>query len=183
VDFDEETGEGRRNRTIAFSVFGLVTLGVVLGLLIGGLGLAAMRSTNLDVGGADPTEATSDASAAEQTTEPSATEPTTEETTDPTADAEGPTLTASPTAVGVSEEIYLEGSFPDVGAGVTVQVQRRQDGTWLDFPDSTSPVTATTQDDGSFSTYVLTGQTGVNVWRVVALDTGAATNSARVTVG
>jgi len=182
VDFDEDTGDGRRNRTIAFSVLGLVTLGVILGLLVGGLGLAAMRTTNLGGGDPAPADPTSDAPSTQETPEPSETEPTTPETTR-TPPASKAVLTASPTVVGASEQIDLSGSFPELGAGATVKVQRRQDGSWLDFPDSTDPVTATTAEDGSFRTYVLTGQTGVNIWRMVAVDTGEATTPARVTVG
>ena len=180
VDFDQDSSAGRRNRAIGFSVLGLVALGVVLGLLVGGLGLAAMRSAGLS--GADSTDSA--------TTEPTPDPPTASESQtvepSPTEDPETrrtprnrPTLTASPSAVGLSEEIYLTGRFPQLAAGVTLQVQRRESGTWLDFAD----VTATTQEDGSFSTYVLTGQAGTNTFRLLAEVTGDATQPVQVQVG
>jgi hypothetical protein len=44
-------------------------------------------------------------------------------------------------------------------------------------------VTATTQEDGSFNTYVLTGQAGTNEFRLLAEVTGEATPAVRVQVG
>jgi hypothetical protein len=180
VDFDQDSHAGRRNRAIGFSVLGLVALGVVLGLLVGGLGLVAMRTAGIsDAGSTDSatTEPTPELPTASQsqTVEPSPTED--EETRRPRRNRA--TLTASPTAVGLLEEIYLTGQFPRLGAGVTLQVQRLESGTWLDFAD----VTATTQEDGSFSTYVLTGQAGTNTFRLLAEVTGEATRPVRVQVG
>jgi hypothetical protein len=179
VDFDQDTDAGRRNRAIGFSVLGLVAVGVVLGLLVGGLGLAAMRSAGLS--GPEPTDSSTtepapDRSTARQsqTVEPSPTEG--KPTRRPRNQVK---LTASPTAVGLLEEITLTGRFPGLTSGVTLQVQRREDGTWTDFAD----VTATTQEDGSFSTYVLTGQAGTNEFRLLAEATGEATPPVRVQVG
>jgi hypothetical protein len=179
VDFDQDSDAGRRNRAIGFSVLGLVAIGVVLGLLVGGLGLAAMRSAGLS--GPEPSDSTTtepapDRSTASQsqTVEPSPTED--ERTRRPRNEA---MLTASPTAVGLMEEITLTGRFPGMTSGVTLQVQRRENGTWTDFAD----VTATTQEDGSFSTYVLTGQAGSNEFRLLAEVTGEATPAVEVQVG
>ena len=179
MNFDQDTEDGRRNRTIGFTVFGLVTAGVVLGLLVGGLGLAAMRTTGV---GDDGRTASSDSrtrperssGAPSQPAEPS---PTPEET--PRRPRAGqPVLRASPTTVDAFEQINLSGRFPDLGGGTTLQVQRRESGSWSDFAD----VTATTQDDGSFTTYVLTGQAGTNAFRLVSVETGEATPPVRVQV-
>ena len=85
-------------------------------------------------------------------------------------------LSAAQRSVGSMQNIDLTGSYPG-GAGRIVQVQRRQDGEWVDFP-VTAPV-----DGDSFSTYVATGQTGQNRFRVVDSDSGKRSNQVVVRVG
>lgn len=176
MNFDQDTEDGARNRLIGFSVLGLVAVGVVLGLLVGGLGLAAVRTADL---GTD--EETTSAPRSEPTEEPSQTEappePTEEPSERPTRDPDQAVLRVAPQQVGTFDQIDLTGRIPEVGAGVTLQVQRRMGGVWTDFP--VNPVTG---DGGTFSTFVQTGQAGRNVFRLVDPTSGAATPGAGVEV-
>jgi hypothetical protein len=183
VDFDQDTDQGRRNRTIAFSVLGLVAVGVVIGLLVGGLGLAAVRTADLAGDDPEPSRAaqTSDADdedgGEDVTDEPPEPQSTAddEETRTPRRDRR-PVLRTSSTSVSSSDQVDLTGRFPRLDGGVSVQVQRREGGSWVDFP-----VTALTQEDGSFSTYVTGLRTGTNVFRMLA-SSGETTGSVKVQV-
>ncbi len=84
-------------------------------------------------------------------------------------------LSAGQRSVGPMQQIDLTGTYPG-GAGRIVQVQRFQGGSWADFP-----VTVPVDGDG-FSTYVATGRTGPNRFRVVDTDTGQRSNQVVVTV-
>lgn len=71
---------------------------------------------------------------------------------------------------------------PAVG-GIEFTVERSLDGSeWSIFPDAADPVTVTTRDDGSFSTYVVTSRAGQNQFRVVGQVDGERLESAPVTV-
>jgi hypothetical protein len=71
----------------------------------------------------------------------------------------GITLNASPARVGSYDRINLTGRYPG-RHGASVQVQRFE-GRWVRFPASASV------RGGRFSTYVASGQTGKNRFRVV----------------
>jgi hypothetical protein len=83
-------------------------------------------------------------------------------------------LSASPVEVNRMERIYLTGTYPG-GEGASLQVQRMQ-GSWTDFPTSTSV------SGGTFSTYVMTGQPGPNKFRVVDSASGKKSNPVTVRV-
>ncbi|HEU4515072.1 MAG TPA: hypothetical protein VFR87_18325 [Nocardioidaceae bacterium] len=85
-------------------------------------------------------------------------------------------LSASPLDVAAMERIYLTGTYPG-GEGASLQVQRFEGGGWTDFPTSASV------SGGTFSTYVMTGQTGANKFRVVDSGRGKASNPVTVRVG
>ena len=85
-------------------------------------------------------------------------------------------LSASPLQVSAMQRIDLTGTFPG-GEGRSLQVQRFQGG-WSSF----SGVSATVRG-GTFSTYVMTGQTGLNRFRVMDPDSGKTSNPVRVRVG
>jgi hypothetical protein len=88
----------------------------------------------------------------------------------------GFTLDASPLAVAPSERIDLRGSCAALPSGTVLQVQRREGGQWTDFP-----VTATCSG-GSYSTYILTGHTGPNAFRMLALGRAETSNTVLVRV-
>lgn len=85
-------------------------------------------------------------------------------------------LEAARPAVSPMANIDLTGVYGD-GEGAILQVQRFENGSWSDFPVTTSV------SDETFTTYVQTGQTGVNRFRVIDTDTGTASNQVKVTVG
>lgn len=85
-------------------------------------------------------------------------------------------LSVSPLDVAAMERIYLTGTYPG-GEGASLQVQRFENGGWTDFPTSASV------SGGTFTTYVMTGQAGVNKFRVVDAGRGKASNPVTVRVG
>jgi hypothetical protein len=85
-------------------------------------------------------------------------------------------LQASPLHVSAGERINLDGAYRG-GAGVRLQIQRREAGSWTDFP-VTVAVTG-----GTFHTYITTGHTGLNTLRVLDQRNGRASNVVHVQVG
>lgn len=85
-------------------------------------------------------------------------------------------LSASPLQVSPMERIYLTGTYPG-GEGASLQVQRFE-GSWSDFSGVTASVSG-----GTFSTYVMTGRSGTNRFRVLDTSRGKASNEVRVQVG
>lgn len=86
------------------------------------------------------------------------------------------TLSAAQAAVAPMQQIDLSGDYPS-GDGAILQVQRLEGGSWSDFP-----VTAAVSG-GSFTTYVQTGQSGKNTFRVIDNDSGKTSNKVTVRVG
>ena len=73
------------------------------------------------------------------------------------------------------QQIDLTGTYQS-GEGAILQVQRFEDGTWSDFPVTMSV------SGGTFATYVQTGRTGENKFRVVDTDADVVSNEVTVTV-
>ena len=84
------------------------------------------------------------------------------------------TLQGYPNEVSGGERINLTGVYP-AGEGATLQVQRFEGG-WNDFP-----VTASVSG-GIYSTYVMSGRTGVQRFRMIDKATGKASNPVRITI-
>lgn len=84
-------------------------------------------------------------------------------------------LRAGQESVTGMQRIDLAGDYSQ-GDGAILQVQRKENGTWSDFP-VTVPVR-----DGQFSTYVMTGRAGVAKFRVVDTDSGRKSNAVKVTI-
>jgi hypothetical protein len=164
----------------------MVALGI--GVVIGLVTYAAVKMTGLTGGDDTPPEA---APAATSSAEPS---PTSEESTSPTpSPSPSPssdeqdrdrgkksgkkdsqlTLSASPKRVGSMDRIDLSGRYPGHD-GANLAVQRFEGGHWGGFP-----VSATVRN-GRFSTWVASGQSGRNKFRVV--DTGSGRTSPAVSV-
>jgi hypothetical protein len=174
---------------VTAGVLALVGVGLVVGLLLSGAALAATSVLGLgdgDGGGQASGNQTLYLPRPEPTdpeTGPLVTLLPGEETPSPgepaTSDApEFPiSLSAAQTEVGAMEEIDLTGVYPG-GEGAVVQVQRFEAGKWNDFASVDAVVTNET-----FSTYVQTGQTGMNRFRVRDSDSDAVSNEVRVKVG
>jgi hypothetical protein len=86
------------------------------------------------------------------------------------------TLSADTSNASSMQRVNLNGRYPG-GNGVTLQVQRREGGSWTPFP------TSATVDGGSFSTYVALGQPGPNRLRVVDTGSGTTSNVIVINVG
>jgi hypothetical protein len=164
----------------------LIGVGVVVGLLVSGGALAASSMLGLggdDDGGTTTSQqsmylprpsATASATGPQITLQPGEESPTGTESA--VAPAFAISLSSSSTEVAPMEEIYLTGVYPG-GEGAVVQVQRFQDGEWEDFPVDASVSGET------FSTYVQTGQLGMNKFRVRDTSGPAVSNEVRVKVG
>ena len=73
------------------------------------------------------------------------------------------------------EEVSLGGRYPG-GNGTTLQVQRREGGSWTAFP------TSATVDGATFETHVALGLPGPNRLRVVDPRSGTTSNAVVITV-
>lgn len=121
----------------------------------------------------DPeTESTETSGATEEPEESETTEAT--ESTSP--EAGEISLQAVDTTVSSGERIYFSGVYPG-GEGAILWLQRFQDGAWADFPASVGVT------NGTFSSYIFTGVSGLNRFRVIDRDDGTVSNEIRVTVG
>jgi len=167
----------------------LVGVAVVVGLLISGGALAASSVLGLDDSSSDsattseqsmylPKPSDTDSPTAplvtlapgETTAPPSA-------TPSETVPATPITLSSAQTSVAAMEQIQLTGTYP-AGEGKVVQVQRFEDGQWVDFSTVDAVVSG-----GTFSTYVLTARTGKNKFRVRDTDSEDVSNEVEVQVG
>ena len=91
--------------------------------------------------------------------------------------AKGFHLTATPAFVKPMERINLTGTYPHHD-NVSVLVQRFEGGQWSGFAGVDATVSL-----GTFQTYVMTGRSGDNKFRVFDPSTGKASNAVTVTVG
>jgi hypothetical protein len=179
----EDERPGRALLTAAAAMLGVA---VVVGLVIGGVAMIALKDV---VGGS--------AQVADAENEQSLFIPEYEETKGADDDPKIPgletpesaplkqtkeptkakvTLFVAPQQVGAGERINFNGVYVD-GEGATLQIQRRENGTWTDFP-----VTASVQG-GSFETWIQTSRTGEQVFRVYDDAEERGSNTVTVTVG
>ena len=165
---------------------GLLALAVVAALVGGIGGFLSLRAAELagitpaaETTSTDPTDPSPEPRAPrpEPTRPPESTQP---RPTDPRSPSPTPerayTLTASPESVAAYERINLVGTYEGTGAPTTVQVQRLEGKTWVDFPVTASVV------DGRFATYILTGVVGLNRFRVQDTS-GQTSNVVSVAIG
>jgi hypothetical protein len=182
-------------RQVLIGLLVLVTVGAVVGGIV-----ALVTIKAADLAGIDDTAANTgihhgprgDGSGASGSPESSDSSVTSAPTTTDTTDTGGPTgptgatgtqsaaggftLEASPLEVAASERIDLTGSCTSVPSGAVLQVQRKESGAWTDFP-----VTATCSG-GSYSTYILTGHSGPNRLRMLAIGLDETSKSVVVQV-
>ncbi len=186
MNLDPSSTDGARNRLLLKLLGGLVVTGVIVGLVAGVLGTTVLRSMGLKEqpvpdptpqdkvtevidGGSDADESDSPSDAQDDETDKEASEKATDQR--PKA-----SLKASPNPASAGAEVTLSGSFRGLHGGVA-QVQRREGGTWTDFP-----VDASLNSDGSFSTYIITSRTGTAPFRILHEDSGRTTPVVRVTI-
>ncbi|MEO6512415.1 MAG: hypothetical protein ABIO16_15565 [Nocardioides sp.] len=190
TDRDTPRKPERKQHPVVAGIIALLGVGLTIGLLAGGATLIGTRVMGLgeEATATDssarqsmylpkPQETTAAPASSQATLQP-ATEPTGPVLTTPTQD-DGITLTAGQTSVGPMGRIDLTGTYP-TGEGSVLQVQRATgpgDESWVDFP-----VTVTVSG-GQFSTYVQTGRTGPNRFRVIDTDSEAASNDVTITIG
>lgn len=174
---DENFNQAVRNGLIAI-------VGVLLVVLIGSLALvkvlgldgsdSSSKASDSPAGQVEPLPTTALPVPGEKTSEPEDTpSPTPSKKEDPAA--EGLRLSITPVFVRPMERINITGTYAGMDA-VDLQVQRKAGGGWEDFP------TSATVRAGSFSTYVMTGRTGDNTFRVFDPAAGKASNAVTVTV-
>ena len=172
-----------RLKPVLVGLAALAGVSVIVGVLVSLVALGVANVAGLG-GGDEPSEASSEESSL-YIPSPSATRkpaarpskgpgrPDEAETTKEAAERQI-TLVASPTSVASSERIDLRGTYRNVDSA-TLQVQRL-DGGWTDFP-----VTATVSG-GTFATWVQTGVSGRNRFRVVDKSTGRSSEPVSVDV-
>jgi hypothetical protein len=183
----------RPERPVLTGLSALIGVGLVVGLVLGGVALAGVKVLGLDgdaAAGGDPSSQQSFYLPKPERTEVEdgplitlAPDPrdsgTGSSTPSPTPSATPETeisLSSGQTMVTPMQQIDLTGTYPG-GEGAILQVQRFADGRWLDFP-----VTASVSGE-TFTTYIQTGQLGVNRFRMLDTDTGLASNEVRVRIG
>lgn len=104
-------------------------------------------------------------------------EPAESESTESESPASGEiSLQAVDNSVAADERIYFSGVYPG-GEGAILWLQRFENGGWADFPASVGVT------NGTFSSYIFTGQGGLNRFRVIDRDDGTVSNEIRVQVG
>lgn len=91
------------------------------------------------------------------------------------AEREKITLTSGQASVSAMQRIDLTGTYP-AGSGAILQVQRFEGGSWADFPVTVSV------SNGTFGTYVMTGQSGETRFRMLDTDSGKVSNVVTVTI-
>lgn len=173
----------------------LIGVGLVVGLILGGAALAGARLVGLDdrASGGSPTTADSLFLPKPAKTSAPSGPAVTLATTPKQNNNQGKknkqkkqkkekkpevqiSLSAGQTQVASMQQIDLTGVYPG-GEGAILQVERFSDGAWEEFP-----VTASVSNE-TFSTYVQTGRSGVNRFRMRDSDNQEISNEVRVKVG
>ncbi len=179
------------DRPVLTGLAALIGVGLVVGLVLGGAALAGTKV--LGIGG-DDDGGTATSGASMYLPEPSPTDPPTgplitlatdpdaedEEESEPESEESTPekelALTTAQTEVSPMGRIDLSGTYVG-GEGAVLQVERFVDGAWAEFQ-----VTAVVSQE-KFSTYVQTGRTGVNKFRMRDTGTGELSNEVTVQIG
>lgn len=175
-DEDDVAGSMRRG------ISALLVVALSVGLLVG-LGVMVVTKA-IGLGDNPQASSGSSVSATLYMPEPKATatvggKPTVEESQSPTKEPAELELTAAPTTVSSMGKITLSGRYPE-GAGAVLQVERKVGTSWEVFGGG---VSVTVQGDGTFSTWIQTGQAGPNVFRVSDQDKSLSSDPVTVTVG
>ncbi|MDR7087278.1 acyl carrier protein [Aeromicrobium panaciterrae] len=151
----------------------MAIIGAGLGVFIGLGSAAVIGATGLGAANLPPLSVTTpDAPTTTATTTPAPVETDGEPTEDPT-------LVVSSTRVSPGERFRLEGAFPELGAGATLQVQVKDPGSdWDDFPVDTQ-----TKAGGRYATEIYTSRTGRREFRLFHEESGKSSPSVAVEIG
>lgn len=171
-----------RQQEITAVVLKIVGVAVAVGLVIGigawlvvkGLGLDT-SSSNDSAGVAQPLAPLPSTALPVPSETPTATA-TPGDTTPTAVPSGGLLLSASPLLVKPMERINLTGQWPGHD-NESLLVQRYEGGQWSDFGVDVNV------DLGTFATYVMTGRTGDQKFRVYDPATQTASNEVTITVG
>jgi hypothetical protein len=180
---DEESPK----RALLAALGAMAGVAVLVGLAVGGVILSIVKLAGVEEG-ADASEGapasllipeyTPTESAEEDLGLPTVTPPSPSGSPSPSA-SERPkrpiTLRVSPSQVAPGERIELRGKYAG-GAGSQLQVQRKEGGSWADFPVEFSV------SSESFSAYIETTRTGKAMLRVLDEEAGKASNPVTVNV-
>jgi acyl carrier protein len=162
----------RRSRAWTAAIW-LAFVGAGVGAIFG-LGGAALVSAS-GIGNVDLPPLTSPTTAA--TTPTPTPKPTETQTTE--SDEPPPTLKVSSTQVSPGEHFILEGAFPALDSGATLQVQVKDgDAAWDDFPIKTK-----TKAGGKYKTEIYTSRTGSRQFRMLHRGSGKSSPSVTVEIG
>jgi hypothetical protein len=175
-------------RQLLVGLGALVAVALVIGGVVSVVALGAAKVTGLDDAAPTATQPPSlYLPSGEPTTtpeafpdpagshEPSPTEPPTQAPKPRKKRAKSISLQAFPHKVSANQRINLTGVYAG-GEGARLQVQRFE-GRWTDFPVNASV------SGGQFNTYIFTGRSGLNRFRVVDPGSGRKSNAVRVSVG
>ncbi|WP_036194728.1 hypothetical protein [Nocardioides aequoreus] len=152
-------------------IAGAIAVGTIVMVRILGLdeGPASSGAAGGAAGGGDPLPTTALPVPGEESPSPS------QRPSESESPETGLQLSVSPPQVGPNQRINLTGSYE--GGDAELQVQRFENGAWVDFP-VTASVTA-----GTFQTWIQTGRTGEQRLRMFDPAADVASNEVRVTVG
>lgn len=170
-------------RPILMGLAALVAVGLVVGALMSAAALAGASFLGLsgdseggEASGVRETMVVPEPKPTETTTSPAPSQPAQPSPSKSERPAQPITLSAGQDAVSPMGRIDLTGSYPE-GEGAILQVQRWYQGSWGDFPVDTSV------SGGQFHTWVQTGRTGENRFRMLDTNTGVMSNVVTVQVG
>ncbi len=183
--------EGPWSRQLLLGIGALVAVALLVGGVVGVAAVLAARVTGLGNGSGaatapaslyfpsgDPTTSPqaypAPKTSASASTSPSTAAPSPTESPTKSKPSKQITLQGYPNRVSTNQRINLTGAY-EGAEGATLQVQRFENG-WVDFP-----VTASVSG-GLFSTYVTTGRTGTNRFRMLDKGSGRHSNAVSITV-
>src|SRR6476620_11693219 len=142
---------------VAALVGGIVSVIAIKAADVAGIGSApSTTSGRLTFPTPDPTTKTTEAPTT-PTTPAGSTPPT---TTARPPRAAGIRLTASPAQARTYQRVNLTGTYAGAAPGTSLQVQRREGTSWVDFASVSASVNA-----GTFATWIETGQPGETRFR------------------
>jgi hypothetical protein len=176
-------------RALALALAAMAGVALLVGLAVGGVALGLVSFAGGDGSGASAEEAPDSLFIPEYSPtkraedelglpsyEPSPSPKLGGPAADPSPKADRITLFVAPQAVSPGERINFNGVYVD-GEGIALQIQRKEGGSWTDFP-----VTATVRG-GVFETWIQTSRTGKAAFRVVDEEADRSSNVVRVTIG